>query len=91
MLSFNMCLVLVLFGGRNPEGDDAVGTSLPETNEGEKHRSEVSSRVKNMKINTRAKNPGKPFLPKIPNRQTRWDSELNRYCRRRRTCLNLVY
>ena len=80
MLSFNMCLVLVLFGGRNPEGDDTAGTSSPETNEGEKHRSEVSSRGKHQeKINPRAKNPGKSFFPKIPNRQTRWDSELNSY------------
>lgn len=80
MPSFNMYLVLVLFGGRIPEGDDTVGTSLPETNEGERHRSEVSSQGKHKeKINTSAKNPGKSFLPKIPNRRTRWDSEFNRY------------
>ncbi|XP_073338819.1 protein FAM216A [Pagrus major] len=55
--------------GCNPEGDDTVGTSLPETNDG-KHRPEVSSRVKHKeKINTSAKNPGKSFLPKIPNRR----------------------
>ncbi|KAM8736934.1 protein FAM216A isoform 1-T2 [Acanthopagrus schlegelii] len=53
-------------------GDDTVGTSLPETNEGEKHRSEVSSQGKHKeKINTSAKNPGKSFLPKIPNRRAR--------------------
>ncbi len=72
---------LVLFVGWNPEGDDLVQTSVafPETNDNDKHPSEIPSREKNKeKINASAKNPGKSFLPKIPNKQARWVN-FNRY------------
>ncbi|XP_038585155.1 uncharacterized protein LOC119910561 [Micropterus salmoides] len=54
----------------NPERDDLVVTSV--TDESDKRRSEAPSKENpNDKIINRAKNPGKSFLPKIPNRRTR--------------------
>ncbi|XP_070777207.1 protein FAM216A [Enoplosus armatus] len=58
--------------GYNPERDDVVVTpvSSPGTDESDKHK--VPSRAKHKeKMNTSARNPGKSFLPKLPNRQAR--------------------
>ncbi|XP_041809915.1 protein FAM216A [Chelmon rostratus] len=58
--------------GHNPEGGDLVRTSVTSqrTNESDKQPSEVFSRVKHKeKTSTSARNAGKSFLPKIPNRR----------------------
>ncbi|XP_044022222.1 protein FAM216A [Siniperca chuatsi] len=59
--------------GYSPERDDLVASvTSPGTNESHKHRSEVPSRAKHKeKTNTSGRDPGKSFLPKIPNRQAR--------------------
>ncbi|KAG8013093.1 hypothetical protein GBF38_021299 [Nibea albiflora] len=60
--------------GYKPERDRFDGTSatLPTPDEAVKHRLEVPARPKqDKKINAGARNHGKSFLPKIPNRRTR--------------------
>ncbi|TMS21770.1 Protein FAM216A [Larimichthys crocea] len=60
--------------GSKPERDhlDVTSVTLPTTNESVKPRLEVPARPKQeKKINAGARNHGKSFLPKIPNRRTR--------------------
>ncbi|XP_051241359.1 protein FAM216A [Dicentrarchus labrax] len=62
--------------GYNPERDDLTGTSVTspdKTDKSNKHRSHIpAARAKHKeKINTKGRNPGKSFLPKIPNMRAR--------------------
>ncbi|XP_074517135.1 protein FAM216A isoform X1 [Sebastes fasciatus] len=59
--------------GYSSERDDLVSSVIsPGADESDKRRFEVPSRAKHKeKINATAKNPGKSFLPKIPNTQAR--------------------